>query len=587
MIRRVTLENWRAYDQLELTLDRGTTFIVARNGVGKTSLMQAVAYALYGEAGLPNPLSAVRAGKQSARVEVTVELADSGVLRIARTVATRRNQTQVDAWLDGKPLHGDDELAGLLASSMGADPDFLARSTFVQEGTVQREAETSFSLYQHLCNVYGISNLLAASDELARIRKAAEKGVTGVRQSLARSKHELDMLRARAEAARTAAEQSDAELELAQTSFDAAEDALSRANARQRWEAQDTERGQLLAELVADAQRLTGRPVTVDALSAVLDQSEAAAYEAIDNTRRRRAEAAGRVKAIRSSLALLSAADGVCPVCRRPLSSTDAIAAHAQHEEEIAAIEQGASDLNDTPHLELVEAVHALRRRLAAVPAKTAEPAGVDADVTQILDAARSRLQTAKRQAILKHEEHAVLAGQLEEAEQHDLRRRELEAAFRREALVITTADAVRKAAEQVIRDSIRPLADEIAWRWKRMFGDRGTLDLRPDGTVVLRRGQHEVPFHDFSAGERMIAVLLVRMTALTASTRANFFWVDEPLEHLDPTYRLAVASMLTQASASPALQQVVVTTYEERIAEQIAANSDHASVRFVTTAAS
>jgi len=579
------LENWRAYDELELTLDRGTTFIVARNGVGKTSLMQAVAYALYGDAGFPNPLSAVRAGKQSARVEVTVGLGGGKTLQIIRTVAKRRSK--LDARLDGRPLRGDDELAELLVSSMGAAPDFLARSTFVQEGTVQREAETSFSLYQHLCNVYGVSNLLAASDELARIRRAAEKGRTGVRQSLAKSKGELDALRTRAEAAHIAAEQADAELELAQTSFNAAEEALSRANGWQRWEMQEAERRRLLAELVADTQRLTGQPVTVDTLPAVLDQSEAAAHEAIDNIRRRRAEAAGRVEAVRSSLALLSVTDGLCPVCRRPLSRADAVAARTQHDREIATIEQGASDLDDAQHLELVKAIHALRRRLATVPAKTTEPAVAGADVSRMHDAARDRLQTAKRQAILKREEHAVLAGQLQEAENDDLRRRELADAFRREALVITTANAVGKAAEQVISHSIRPLAQEIAWRWKRMFGDRGTLDLRPDGTLVLRRDQHEVPFHDFSAGERMIAVLLVRMTALTASTRAKFFWVDEPLEHLDPTYRLAVASMLTQASASRALQQVVVTTYEERIAEQLATHSDHTSVQLVTTAGS
>ena len=42
MITRVWLSNWRAYREVELQTESGTTFLVAMNGVGKSSLLEAV-----------------------------------------------------------------------------------------------------------------------------------------------------------------------------------------------------------------------------------------------------------------------------------------------------------------------------------------------------------------------------------------------------------------------------------------------------------------------------------------------------------------------------------------------------------------
>src|SRR6266705_1654225 len=51
MIRRLTLTNWRAYESVELDLEPGTTFVVARNGIGKSSLIEGATWALFGDAG--------------------------------------------------------------------------------------------------------------------------------------------------------------------------------------------------------------------------------------------------------------------------------------------------------------------------------------------------------------------------------------------------------------------------------------------------------------------------------------------------------------------------------------------------------
>jgi DNA repair exonuclease SbcCD ATPase subunit len=83
----------------------------------------------------------------------------------------------------------------------------------------------------------------------------------------------------------------------------------------------------------------------------------------------------------------------------------------------------------------------------------------------------------------------------------------------------------------------------------------------------------HEIPFTQFSSGEKVVALLATRLLVRGASTRASFVWLDEPLEHLDPPNRRLIASLLTAVGQH--IRQILVTTFEESLARRLAAMSD------------
>src|SRR4051794_881283 len=104
MIEVLELHNWRSYERLRLELEPGVTFIVAPNGVGKSSIIEGARFALYG-------LEPVRGGhrkadasdKTSASVSLTLE--GNSTLRITRVLADRKNAAPVTtAELDGEAL---------------------------------------------------------------------------------------------------------------------------------------------------------------------------------------------------------------------------------------------------------------------------------------------------------------------------------------------------------------------------------------------------------------------------------------------------------------------------------------------------
>ena len=74
MIRFVELQNWRAYQDAAIDLNSKIVFFVAPNGVGKSSLMEAVRWCLLGEPAPRKAKAAVRLGSPSASVAVEVGL---------------------------------------------------------------------------------------------------------------------------------------------------------------------------------------------------------------------------------------------------------------------------------------------------------------------------------------------------------------------------------------------------------------------------------------------------------------------------------------------------------------------------------
>lgn len=130
-------------------------------------------------------------------------------------------------------------------------------------------------------------------------------------------------------------------------------------------------------------------------------------------------------------------------------------------------------------------------------------------------------------------------------------------------------AAVARATADQILVERIDPLAAQVRSRWKRVFGDRGALQLGADGRLTLRRGVEDIPFAYLSSGEKVVALLAVRLLVLGSSMRALFLWLDEPLEHLDPRNRRLAASLMSAAGEH--VRQILVTTYEEDLARRLA----------------
>lgn len=569
MIRHITLENWRAYRRLDLDVDPGTTFLVAPNGVGKSSLLEAIRWALAAGQVDQRP-SMVRQGHARATVSVTLDVAE-GELAVTRSLRVVRSRLAAEtvATLDNRPVE-EAEALRLLEASWSADARFVSRTAFLTED-LRRDGDDP-NLRTHLCRAYSLDDLQRAIAEiepvltqLSRSLKASRAELSGTREQLQEAAGELTVLTAGVAAARDAVESARAAHAQARAALDETRAAaVLRATAAGWRESQE----RLLALAVPVVGALPPGTPLVDALVEV----ESRLDSRVDAVRARHAALRSRLETAEASLATLHDADASCPVCLRELDDDSRSRAEELHRATLDAVRADLGRLDDAAATAALDTVRSLARQAAALGPPPAEPEVDDLDARVEAEAlAMAALETAvagQREAEMKAQAGLTRL----EAIRADIEAADaLTERYRAEALLEAGRAALHRTVTAVLGRQLEPLAAEVNRRWDAVFPDRPNLHLTPDGELSRMIDGTPLEFGAFSAGEQTVAKLMMRLTTLLATTTVPFCWIDEPLEHLDPMSRQLVGSTLAHLSATGGLEQIFVTTYEEPLARRLA----------------
>lgn len=588
MILHVHLENWRAYRSFDIDLGEGTTFFVASNGVGKTSFIDAVRWAL-DPGGEPN-WDLMRRRGEDAVVEVKVD-AGGTAIRIRKTLSSGRSKKvpnlDLKAWVGDEAADGPRAYAAL-AEAWQADATFVNRAAFLIEGFHDKGTEPD--VHAHLTSLYGLDHLQQAisvltpavkraMDEADETRKSADRTAAAVEQASAAAA-ETEAAVAEAEAH---AESLRGQVERLGADVEAARRAVAERAAYASWL---NGRDRLLAEI----EELLGPVEQGSPLLGIVRAAEAAARQQLAELSEQRARLAARMAAIEESLVVLREAGGECPVCRRTLDDDSRALAEIRHRHDQEAAVAAASTVDVDEPTALLERLVVLARRVEALGDDPQAPEGSAPDVDALVEQHR-----------VANEEFEVALGELGGA--RELKRsadRALlaarEAADAPSSVALYTKAAALESAKAALEGTIStvlgaqmdPVQDEVNRRWEIVFPDRPGLKV--DSRATIDRSfdvdDRDVPFRSFSAGERVVSKLLLRLATLSSTTNIPFCWVDEPLEHLDPDARRYVARTLAHMSKSDVLRQIFVTTYEEDLAMRLTVEQpDDVRLIFLRTA--
>ena len=318
MIRRLGLRNWRSYKDLDLELDPGTTFVVAPNGVGKTSLVYGLAWGVFGERSNVNPKECIRAGSDSAEVCIEFDLADERLLSIRRT-ARRRGTSTVVYEMDGNRLQEGQAIAEM-ERVLGIELGVASRLSMMLGGG-HFAASDSLNLESHLHHAFGVTHILNAATNAEAVAKKAEK----MRMSLRSTTKERMKNRAVVENEIAELETEFAELkrrgtelkqvrEIAADQRSLAERNLARADEKERSRQQRT-------ELIGMIESLLERPISADRNDMIGSElrTELESVEcAIEETREGVIRVQSIAGAAEQALRLLEGDQPMCPTCMRP-----------------------------------------------------------------------------------------------------------------------------------------------------------------------------------------------------------------------------------------------------------------------------
>ena len=481
MIRYLELRNWRAFNKVALHLSEGTTFVVAENGIGKTSLLRGAAWTLFAPRQV-DPRLELRQGDGAGETAGLVVMSTAeGDLEIERTYRVGgRPANTLRATLAGVAIDPD-HLDATLTRLMGARPDIACELGFVHQHTLATDQALFSNVGQLLRRLTGVEQLQSVRGVMFKAQRRHDKAARELTKTASVQKT------ARDELVNEVANSDDVVTAIEHEERSALE-RLQLANRRfaihQQWARYDLDveaHQQLASALDAEIEAELASQTLENAIDlASTEQSQVTDQHAHQlATQHLHERLAGQ----------LGDAEAICPVCRQDIDSFQAALAAEFHQEAIGVAANRAAAvaraLDDLRHkLDSLRELSRRRSELVAPAAPTSERPPVPMDQQQTVEAAEANHRDAQQRLADARADLQLLKRQLADADQTIESDRRAEHIRRLEAVAVSAIDVLDRSIGRHVSERIDPLSETIRASWGQFFTTDGRIELNPEGQI-------------------------------------------------------------------------------------------------------
>ncbi len=177
MLQSVELENFLSHKNTKLTFDRGVTVFVGQNGAGKSSIIDAITFALFGEHLRKSTKGLLRRGNNQSYAKVEFTIGDRQFEAIRKidskgtvgAVLHERKNGQTIPLAAGERKQFGESMTKTIESLVGLDFEKLKVASIVQQGELQTIIEADPKKFKELVNaIIGIDKLDLAYESMRK-----------------------------------------------------------------------------------------------------------------------------------------------------------------------------------------------------------------------------------------------------------------------------------------------------------------------------------------------------------------------------------------------------------------------------------
>lgn len=598
MIRELKMTNWRAYDNQSFTFLPGINFIMGPNGKGKTSILEAISFALTGESSIvDNRNRLLRDPNKPATVSLIFEI-DGKKYKIDRTqLPGKAGEAFLIDLSDNKQLASTQKrVTEAIESLIGVSADFLRRIVYMAEGDVFRflQKPPGEVMNQQVRRVLGLTQL----DQFKGAIQLAKRELND------QSKFQKNLQQRMNDLKITAGQDLDVQLSEVTTQ-------------RENLMKQVLDLQAQIAKLSSEVQSLSSLNREINSklslwkanpevwmrmqnislidffeeLREDLDQRKEKTVEIEKDL----ARLGGQKDSYNQVMEILKTVDKTdtvpCPVCKKPLTSQEQHSVEIETSDSLLKISNeintAQKDLDYSKRQlqeanRFLESVRDIRNDLVHNRYTDINP---DMALNELIETVSYKSENPQLNELTSRQDGIKRQVDLIEKQQADyisiqtqLRSRgfsqpsELQDAqikIEERYLTLLAADeAVDRTLADMQNVDLVMIYEQIATIWNNFIRyGKWHLKFDQDGNPVLHQDEsRNFDFDQFSGGEKTALLVMIHTIIAHHFSKCNFLMVDEPLEHLDPINRRSLIGFFIAACQNKFFEQALITTYEESL---------------------
>ncbi len=598
MIVEVEMINWRAYDHKSFKFMAGLNFIMGPNGKGKTSILEAISYALTGDVSVvDNPKDLLRDPQKPGTVKLTLAINGKNYLVERTQLPQRAGDASLYDVTENKQLAVHHKnVNSKIEELIGVSSDFLKRIIYMAEGDVFRflQQPPGKALNQQVYSVLGLTQL----DLFKEAIKAAKSKLRDQAKDLKLIQKRIQDLPIKNLSLDNIISGLDEKREIMLKQVLESQDAISRFDSQYQniFDLRQKIEGNLsfLKENSQYWSALQGKPFLLyfDELQQITAEQQRSLSELEKNLARLKGQQDSS-KRVFDLLSLISEGedDVLCPVCKKPMSHTEKLQVVSDVTADISRIEadivkqerQVASALKTNKQTsQYADRLRELRNVVVHNQINFIQP---QMTIQEIVDALSLKEENDHSQNLkdklrlnrdqlkdieTQRADYVALKSQLEQrsfSDPEDITDALVQIETRQISLDVAAESAEKTLAN--MRDvQLISIYKQIADVWNN-FVKHGKWKLRMDvdgKPLLAEENEREFEFGQFSGGEKTALLVVIHTVIAHYFSGCNFILVDEPLEHLDQVNRRSLMRFFMAASKNNFFEQALVTTYEESL---------------------
>ena len=598
MIVEVEMINWRAYDHKSFKFMAGLNFIMGPNGKGKTSILEAISYALTGDVSVvDNPKDLLRDPQKPGTVKLTLAINGKNYLVERTQLPQRAGDASLYDVAENKQLAVHHKnVNSKIEELIGVSSDFLKRIIYMAEGDVFRflQQPPGKALNQQVYRVLGLTQL----DLFKEAIKAAKSKLRDQAKDLKLIQKRIQDLPIKNLSLEDIISGLDEKREIMLKQVLESQDAISRFDSQYQniFDLRQKIEGNLsfLKESSQYWSALQDKPFLLyfDELQQITAEQQRSLSELEKNLARLKGQQDSS-KRVFDLLSLISEGedDVLCPICKKPMSHAEKLQVVSDVTADISRIEadiakqerQVASALKTNKQTsQYADRLRELRNLVVHNQINFIQP---QMTIQEIVDALSLKEENDHSQNLkdklrlnrdqlkdieTQRADYVALKSQLEQrsfSDPEDITDALVQIETRQISLDVAAESAEKTLAN--MRDvQLISIYKQIADVWNN-FVKHGKWKLRMDvdgKPLLAEENEREFEFGQFSGGEKTALLVVIHTVIAHYFSGCNFILVDEPLEHLDQVNRRSLMRFFMAASKNNFFEQALVTTYEESL---------------------